>query len=87
MKILSKPLQSSGKDTILVEFSVLRSSIYQVPVLWFTLNGVPSNVLAGIEAVYQHLVPETTRSCLRQISVMGGISMAVRRCCPSWAFC
>jgi Autophagocytosis associated protein, active-site domain len=87
MKIMSRPLQSSAKDTILVEFSILRSPIYQVPVLWFTLNAVPSNALTGIEAIYQYLVPETTRPGLRQIGVMGGISMAVRRCCLGWAYC
>lgn len=64
-------------DSILVEFSILRSPTYQVPVLWFTLNRVPSGISTGIETVYQHLVPKTSRSTLSQIGVLGGISIAV----------
>ncbi|KAF7513730.1 hypothetical protein GJ744_007781 [Endocarpon pusillum] len=63
-------------DRILVEFSILWSPSYQVPVLWFTLNRVPSGISTGIETVYQHLVPETSRPALNQVGVMGGISIA-----------
>lgn len=76
-KIIRRPSRLLQEATILVEFSVLRSSTYQVPVLWFTFNRIPSGVSAGIETVYQYIVPESARSMLGQIGVMGGISIAV----------
>lgn len=63
-------------ERVSVDFSILWSSIYQVPVLWFTLHRIPSGVSTGIEAVYQHLVPEIFHSGLRQIGVIGAISIA-----------
>lgn len=81
MKIIRRSSMSPAKDTLHVEFSVLWSPTYHVPVLWFTLNHVLPGVPPGVEAVYQYLVPETTRSGLRQIGVIGGISIAVRENC------
>jgi Autophagocytosis associated protein, active-site domain len=65
------------KDSILVEFSVLLSQTYQVPVLWFTLIRLPPGVSNGIDTVYRHLVPATREFGLLQTGVMGGISIAV----------
>ena len=75
------------KDTILVEFSILRSATYEVPVLWLTLTRLPPGATNGIAAVYEHLVPESTRPGLRQMGVMGGISIAVRRQYPNYVYC
>lgn len=73
----------SESETIYIEYSIVRSPAYQVPVLWFTLNRVPAGITTGIDAVYQYLVPEATRSGLRQVGIMGAISIAVgiRRLC------
>ena len=77
--MLNRSSGLSEKNTILVEFSILRSEVYEVPVLWFTLQRLPLGALSGIEAVYEYLVPETARPGLRQIGVIGGISIAVRQ--------
>lgn len=61
----------------MVEFSVTLSPTYQVPVLWFILRQLPSDGPTGIDAVYHYLVPDTQQAGLRQVGVMGGISMAV----------
>lgn len=39
--------------------------------------------MLSLEQVYQLLVPQTSHTALRDVGVMGGISMAVHRILPS----
>ena len=64
-------------DTITVDFSVIWSPTYQVPVLWFSLQQLPRHGLSGLDAVYQYLVPDLQKSGVRQVGILGGVSMAV----------
>src|ERR1700733_2207549 len=68
---------TSGCESIVVDFSILLSPTYQVPVLWFTIHEVPLHGPSGLDAVYQYLVPDLQKSGIRQVGILGGISMAV----------
>ena len=66
-----------------VEYNILLSPTYRVPVLYFFLRNLPSGSLSGLDAVHGLLVPEQMRSELQQVGVMGGISMSVRKHRPN----
>ncbi|KAB8070683.1 autophagy-related protein Atg10 [Aspergillus leporis] len=57
-----------------IEYSIVLSATYQVPVLYFTLRRDNHPGPLGIDEVYQYLVPDQYRSELDNVGVMGGIS-------------
>lgn len=59
-----------------VEYNILLSPTYRVPVLYFFLHDLPPGSLSGLDAVHGLIVPEQMRSELQQVGVMGGISMS-----------
>ena len=59
-----------------VEYDILLSPTYRVPVLYFLLLGFQFGPV-GIETVYQYLVPDQYKSELKSIGVLGAISMGV----------
>ncbi|KAK2768827.1 hypothetical protein FQN54_000687 [Arachnomyces sp. PD_36] len=58
-----------------VEYNIIRSTTYQVPVLYFFLRSIPPHGPQGIQAVYRYLVPSQLRTVLGSVGVMGGISI------------
>lgn len=64
-------------STITVDFSIIMSPTYQVPVLWFVFTSLPRAGPQGINAVYQYLVPIAFEAQVEDVGVMGGISIAV----------
>lgn len=64
-----------------MEFSIVMSPTYQVPVLWFILTGLPRDGPQGIDAVYWYLVPTASHVGVKGVGVMGGVSMAVSDLC------
>jgi ubiquitin-like-conjugating enzyme ATG10 len=66
-----------GHKTVIVAFSILLSPTYQVPVLWFTPDQFPLHGPWDLDTVYQYLVPHHYHTGLRQVGILGGISMAV----------
>ncbi|KAL2215662.1 hypothetical protein M432DRAFT_138980 [Thermoascus aurantiacus ATCC 26904] len=58
-----------------VEYDIILSPTYHVPVLYFVLRNAPRDGPAGIEAVYRYLVPHQYKTELKSVGVMGGISM------------
>ena len=64
-------------STITVDFSIIMSPTYQVPVLWFIFTGLPRAGPQGINGVYQYLVPIAFKAQVEDMGVMGGISIAV----------
>ncbi|KAL2007112.1 hypothetical protein VTN00DRAFT_8550 [Thermoascus crustaceus] len=58
-----------------VEYDIILSPTYRVPVLYFVLRNAPREGPAGMEAVYQYLVPHQYKTELKSVGVMGGISM------------
>ncbi|KAL4808567.1 hypothetical protein BDV18DRAFT_101764 [Aspergillus unguis] len=55
-----------------VDYDILLSLTYQVPVLYFTLKR--GNKPLGIDEVYDYLVPDQYRDSIRSVGIMGGIS-------------
>ena len=68
-----------------VEYYITLSPTYQVPVLYFSLlNCLPDTAFDGgpagpdgLDAIYDHVVPPQFKSNLRDVGVMGGISIGV----------
>lgn len=54
------------------------SPTYQVPVLYFSSKDFPLNGPEGFDIVYRWLIPPQYRSQLRDVGVMGGLSIGVR---------
>lgn len=67
----------SCQKTLVVDFSIILSPTYQVPVLWFTPGQRLLDRPWSLDTVYKHLVPNFQQDQLRQVGVLGGISMAV----------
>lgn len=57
-----------------VEYSVVLSPIYRVPVLYFNLHDVTAGSNASVEQI---LVPPQYSAQIKSVGVMGGISMTV----------
>ena len=60
-----------------VEYHVLLSLTYRVPVLYFALRDTVGSVISKIDEVYQSLVPDEHRNIMQNSGVIGAISMAV----------
>lgn len=60
-----------------IDYDILLSPTYQVPVLYFTLRWHNRQGPIGLDAVYQYVVPEGLRHQLKSAGVMGAISFGV----------
>lgn len=58
-----------------VEFSIVLSPVYRVPVLYFSLHDVPASSHASMEQIQDLLVPPHFSAQIKSVGVMGGISM------------
>lgn len=67
------------QDTFEVEYEILLSPSYSVPVLYFAIRDSTGQTVTDIELVHTLIVPEVYRSQVRDVGVMGGLSMAVSR--------
>lgn len=65
------------EPSITVEYDILLSQTYCVPVLYFLVVKGLSTTLLDIDFIYQHLVPESQVPELQHVGVMGGITMTV----------
>ncbi|KAJ5860590.1 Autophagy-related protein 3 [Penicillium soppii] len=62
------------QPSLQVDYDIVWSPTYQVPVLYFGLRSHSHGPL-GLDEVYQYVVPEQYRQQLKNVGVMGGISM------------
>ena len=64
-----------------VEYNILLSLTYQVPVLYFSLIDrsarTPRPAAGGLDVVYDQVVPARFRTGLKDVGVLGGISVGV----------
>lgn len=58
-----------------VQYDIVHSPSYQVPVLHITLPGLSPKVEQSQEAMYELLVPSAYKDQIRHVGVMGGLSM------------
>ncbi|KAJ5736683.1 uncharacterized protein N7483_001808, partial [Penicillium malachiteum] len=68
-------IRSNLKPRLQVDYDIVLSPTYQVPVLYFALRWLHQNGPIGLDAVYQYLVPEQYQSQVKSVGVMGGISL------------
>lgn len=61
-----------------VDYDIVFSPTYQVPVLYFVFPAIPQVGPPTIDTVYRYLVPHQYGSPLKNVGVMGGISFGVR---------
>lgn len=69
-------VRAKPHPSLQIDYDILLSPTYQVPVLYFGLRWHNHGPL-GLEEVYQYVVPERYRQELKSVGVMGGISMGV----------
>ncbi|CAI7652151.1 unnamed protein product [Penicillium manginii] len=69
-------VRTDGHPKLHIEYEILLSPTYQVPVLYFVLHWDDQGPI-GLDAVYRYLVPEPYRKQLKNVGVMGGISFGV----------
>ncbi len=65
-----------------VDYTILHSPTYRVPVLYFYLRNPPppsssSSAKSSLDFIYEHLVPSHQRESLQNVSVLGGIGITV----------
>jgi len=60
-----------------IDYDIVFSPTYQVPVLYFTLRWHNRQGPLGLDAVYQYVVPDQYRKELKGVGIMGGISFGV----------
>ncbi|KAJ5443879.1 uncharacterized protein N7458_007751 [Penicillium daleae] len=63
--------------TLQIDYDIVLSPTYQVPVLYFVLRWHNHQGPVGLDAVYQYVVPEQYKQQLQNVGVMGGISFGV----------
>lgn len=77
--------QQGPRRRLDVEYCIVLSPSYQVPVLYFSLRNALSNSSSGgihagpegLDAIYKYLVPTQFTANLREVGIMGGISIGV----------
>ncbi|CAI7673494.1 unnamed protein product [Penicillium viridicatum] len=67
-------VRAKSQPSLQIDYDILLSPTYQVPVLYFGLRWHNHGPL-GLDEVYQYVVPERYRQELKSVGVMGGISM------------
>ncbi|KAL6235148.1 hypothetical protein BDW75DRAFT_147370 [Aspergillus navahoensis] len=65
-------IRTSSIRELQVDYDILLSPTYQVPVLYFVLR--PADKPLGIDEVYDYLVPDQYRKNIQNVGIMGGIS-------------
>ncbi|KAJ5818310.1 hypothetical protein N7474_003901 [Penicillium riverlandense] len=69
-------VRAAPNPSLQVDYDILLSSTYRVPVLFFRLKwNHHHHGPVGLDAVYQYVVPEQYRQGLQSVGVMGGISL------------
>lgn len=68
---------TSTADHFTIEYNILLSSSYQVPVLYFIIRDASGNALMDLDQVHAILVPESFRTQVTDIGIIGGISYTV----------
>ncbi|KAJ5085646.1 Atg10p [Penicillium argentinense] len=66
-------IRTSGKPSLHIDYDIVLSPTYQVPVLYFTIREANQGPV-GLDTVYQYVVPELYRKEVKSVGVMGGIS-------------
>ena len=67
----------SSTTSMVVEYDVILSQTYRVPVLYILLPREAGNGVQGIEFIHHHLVVKTLAPALDHLGALGGVTMTV----------
>ncbi|KAL9127005.1 MAG: hypothetical protein Q9217_004040 [Psora testacea] len=67
--------EQQGHPSPSVEYHIIHSTSYQVPVLYFFVHDLPCQSPKDIDTIYEYLVPKQHREALRGLGILGGIGM------------
>ncbi|KAF3394358.1 hypothetical protein F1880_005390 [Penicillium rolfsii] len=67
-------VRTNLQPTLQIDYDIVLSPTYQVPVLYFVLRWHNHQGPVGLDAVYQYVVPKQHKQPLQSVGVMGGIS-------------
>jgi len=84
---LEQVIQSQPSAIPSVEYHIVHSPIYQVPVLYFFLHNFPTTSESLIELVYKYVVPQIHKAHVQDVGVMGAISFGVSSRSPLARLC
>lgn len=65
------------KDNLEVQYTVMLSQSYQVPMLYITITNRASQPILNLDSFYELLVPSSRREELQKEGVFGSISLTV----------
>jgi ubiquitin-like-conjugating enzyme ATG10 len=63
---------------VTVEYDVVLSPSYQVPVLYFNIKDLSHRSPPTMDTLYRHLIPPHFKAQTENVGVIGGITIAVR---------
>ncbi|KAH0533896.1 hypothetical protein FGG08_007486 [Glutinoglossum americanum] len=64
-----------GESGAYVQYDVLLSPTYHVPVLWFSIHGLSGTQCKGLEWVYENLVTPGMLDEVKGVGVLGGVGL------------
>ena len=70
-------IRSDLDRNLQIDYDIVYSPTYQVPVLYFILRWNNYQGPIGLNEVYQYVVPEQYKKELKSVGIMGGISFGV----------
>lgn len=74
---LNDKVPPSSLSRLRIEYEILFSPSYRVPVLYFRIQDGRSQLITDVDVVYNCLVPLVYREQLHGVGIIGGISMTV----------
>ncbi|OCL11578.1 hypothetical protein AOQ84DRAFT_373869 [Glonium stellatum] len=69
------PLTTATSQGLTVEYNIVLSPTYQVPVLYFRFRDAGCALPLAIDTLYQYVIPEQFKSQVESFGVIGGITM------------
>lgn len=79
-------MRTDLKPRLQVDYDIVLSPTYQVPVLYLVLRWHHHDGPVGLDAVYQYVVPKQYQTEVKSVGVMGAISVGVSLLFVSWGF-
>jgi ubiquitin-like-conjugating enzyme ATG10 len=74
---LKDKVPSASLNRLRIEYDILLSPSYRVPVLYFRIRDRCTQPVTDVDVVYDCHVPPVYREQLHDVGIIGGISMAV----------
>lgn len=70
-------ITTSHAPQVVIEYDIILSPSYQVPVLYFSIRDPGFKFPPTMENLYQHIIPPTYKDEARSAGIIGGITITV----------